>query len=164
MYSILRLFGLHEKFTNDEKISQNIKVGTPIRNIVIPSYFSNKDPLIFHVTFAYSGNRYPTIVILTNTRGNIRYSGYKAIKNNGIGFQYPRIAAINDRLVIQSDNNYSLAILSDGIISASSAVDKELPLINEDGNTLEMLNLTDDYLRDGILENDDSVLPIIKNQ
>jgi hypothetical protein len=171
MYLVLRLFGLHEKFTSDEKsiiirafyekIPKNIKVGTPIRNVIIPSYFLNKDPLIFHVTFAYSGNRYPTIVILTNTKGNIRSSGYEAVKNNGIGFQYPRITTINDRMVIQSDNNYSVAILSNGIISASSAVGKELPLINENENTLEMLNLTDDYLRDGILENDDSVLPII---
>jgi hypothetical protein len=171
VYSLLRLFGLHEKLTNEEKsivveaiyrkMPSNIDVGTPIRNIIIPSYFSDNTPLILHITFAYSGNRHPTIVVLTNTRGNIRSSGYKDIQNNGIGFKYPRIATIDEKLVIQSDNNYTMALLSDKIISASSSIDKELPPIDENGDTFEMLNLADDYLRDGNIGNDDAVLPIL---
>jgi hypothetical protein len=171
VYSLLRLFGLHEKLTNEEKtivigaiyrnIPNDINVGTPIRNIIIPSYFLDNAPLILHVTFAYSGNKHPTIVVLTNTKGNIRRSGYKDIQNSGIGFKYPRIATVDKKLVIQSGNNYSMALLSDKIISASSSIDKELPPIDKNGDTFEMLNLADDYLRDGNIGNDDVVLPII---
>jgi hypothetical protein len=172
IYPMLRIFGLHEKLTNDEKsiiikavfenIPRDLETGIPIRNIIIPSYFSDNNPLIIHVTFAFSGDMHPTIVNLTNTKGNIRQTGYSTIQNAGVGFQYPRIANVNNRMIIQSDNNYSMAVLSDGIISASSSIDKELPPINENGDTLEMLNLTDDYLRDGNLNNDDEVLSIIK--
>jgi len=143
-------------------IPVNIEACKPIRNIVIPKYFNNGEPLIVHVTTALTGNGHPSIVALYNASKLIRKMGAEFVKGMSPEVQYPGIFEINGKKVIYAGGSYTYAILNDNRVSASSAVDKELPKLTAVGDVLEKLNLIDAYLRDGTIDNDVEV-PILND-
>ncbi len=56
---------------------------------------------------------------------------------------------------------YSISWLEDGFVSASSAVGKELPDFSTAGDDFKKVNLADDWIRDGNLDNDSEVLIVL---
>lgn len=172
-YNVIRLLGLDKILSQDEclqtikamfhSIPVNTKVGDPIRNIVIPGYYDNNGgPLIIHITFAYSGNKRPSVVCMFNTSKNIRNMDPPYIRRLGPTLAYPRIFNDNGKLTIEGGDVYSFQlIVENGIVSASGAVDRKLPAFDSVTDITEKVNLTDYYLRDADPSNDEEVLPVL---
>lgn len=144
-----------------ENIPQDIPVGTPVRNVVIPRWYKNQDPLVLHVTKAYGRDKIPVLLILFNTPGDIREDGAEAIQKQVPAVSLPRFKNENGKLSIDAQDYYVLSLLPDGTVTASSAVGKKLPSFESMGEVNDRLNLTDAYLRDGDKTNDNLVLPVL---
>jgi hypothetical protein len=173
-YRVIRLLGLIEKLTIEEQqqfiqaLFSNIPTesgaGDKVRNIVVANYYENGDPLIVHITKAFSGpNKTPAVVAVFNTAGSIRMFGYKLIKSLGPAVDYPRFIKNSDGMKLVGKEYYSIKFLSSGQVSASSATDKELASFESLEDASERVNLTDNYLRDGNKENDDQVVPVLES-
>lgn len=99
-YRVLRLFGLHKTLSLPAQyefvralyggLPIRLTVGAPLRNIIIPGWFSNGEPLLFHITQAFTANQDPVVLALVNTAGGIRRHGYPVIQRLDPAIDYPR--------------------------------------------------------------------------
>lgn len=172
-YRILRLFGLHEKLTLPARyeciralysaVPARLVVGAPVRNIIIPGWFTNDEPLILHVSQAYTPSQQPVIVALANTASGIRKHGYAVIRRLDPAVDYPRFVDTGTSYAVIANEQYATVLFPDGRVSASSAIGQRLPSFEEVTDTRMVINLTDAYLRDENGENDSVVVePLLR--
>lgn len=167
-YRILRLFGLHRSLSLPARYEciralysmapTRIVVGAPVRNIIIPGWFVSGDPLIFHVSQAYTGSQQPVMVVLTNTASGIRKHGYPVIQRLDPAVDYPRFVDTGTTYAVIADEQYSTVLFPDGRVSASGALGHQLPAFDELPDSRSVINLSDAYLRDEDMSNDDAVV------
>lgn len=166
-YRVLRLFGLHKKLSLSAQyefvralysaLPVSLNVGHPIRNIIVPDWFENGEPLILHITQAYSANQQLVALALANTAGGIRRHGYRVIQRIEPAVDYPRFIDTGEGYTILGNEQYATVLFPDGRVSASGAVGHLLPLFEEIEDSRKKINLSDAYLRDESIENDKDV-------
>ena len=167
-YRVLRLFGLHEKLTLPARyeciralysaVPARLVVGAPVRNIIIPGWFTNGEPLILHVSQAYTPSQQPVIVALANTASGIRKHGHAVIQRLDPAVDYPRFVDTGTSYAVIANEQYATVLFPDGRVSASAAIGQRLPSFEEVTDTRMVINLTDAYLRDESIENDSAVV------
>lgn len=170
---LIRLLGLHNSLSVKDQFifidavfnnipQDTIAAGIPIRNIVVPKWYTNGSPLILHITKVFTGNKVPSILILFNTQDGIRDLDADYIKALLPGEEYPCIVKNDTGMFIRAKDYYTIKILPNTIVSGSGAVGKTLPDLNSITNILDKINMTDNYLRDGDPDNDALVEPVLK--
>lgn len=174
-YRVLRLLGLFDQLSLADQyefiaalfrdIPNPVVFGAPVRNIVVGQWYENDEPLIVHVTLAFSGDdeiTLPAIVSAFNSQRGIRQFRHQAIQAAGPAVEYPRFAQSDDRVVPVFNEQYVLNVLESGQVSASRAAGRTgLPDFATIADVRQRVNLTDDYLRDGNPENDALVVPVL---
>lgn len=166
-YRVLRLFGLHKTLSLPAQyefvralysaLPIHLTVGASLRNIIIPSWFSNGEPLILHITQAFTANQDPVVLALANTAGGIRRHGYPVIKRLEPAVDYPRFINTGDGYAIRGNEQYATVIFPDGRVSASGAIGHLLPPFEDIEGSRAIINISDAYLRDENIENDEDV-------
>lgn len=172
-YRILRLFGLHRALTLPARyeciralysaVPARLVVGAPVRNIVVPGWFNSGDPLILHVSQAYTPSQQPVIVVLANTASGIRKHGYSIIQRLDPAVDYPRFVDTGTSYAVIANEQYATVLFPDGRVSASSAIGQLLPSFEEVTDARMVINLTDAYVRDENTENDSAVVEPLLN-
>ena len=175
-YRVLRLLGLVDQLSLSDQyefiaamfrdIPNPATFGVPVRNIVVGQWFDNGEPLIVHVTLAFSGDApdvNPVVVAAFNTFDGIRRTGHKHMRSEGSASEYPRFVRTDDRWVSAFAEYYTLTVFDHGQVSASGAVGQDLPDFATIEDVRERVNLTDAYLRDGVRENDAEVVPVLES-
>jgi hypothetical protein len=171
-YRIIRLAGLVDRLSVADQyafidalfrdLAKPVAFAEPIRNIVVGQWYTDGEPLIIHVTQAYSGDRIPSVVTMFNTAGGIRDLGYEAIQAQGPAVEYPRFVSVDGKVRAVAQEFYAIKLLENGQVSASGAVGRELPEFATIEDVRERVNLTDAYLRDGERDNDAAVVPVLE--
>jgi len=167
-YRILRLFGLHRLLSLPARyeciralysaVPTRIVVGAPIRNIIIPGWFVSGEPLILHVSQAFTGSQQPVMVVLANTESGIRRHGYPVIQRLDPAVEYPRFVDTGTSYAVIANEQYATVLFPDGRVSASSALGHQLPNFDDLPDSRAIINLSDAYLRDEDTENDGVVV------
>lgn len=167
-FRMASLFGFDEKMSTDEIYSfiqamfddmpTEVEVGALVKSIVIKDWYDDGSPLVLNITRAFGGNKIPMAVFMFNTWDNLRKYGLPFIKKAGIAFEYPRLKTPEGNFLQEFMDSYSISWLEDGFVTASNSVGKELPEFSTISDDFEKLNLTDDWIRDGNLDNDSEVL------
>ncbi|MBI9108586.1 MAG: hypothetical protein JEZ04_17715 [Spirochaetales bacterium] len=170
-FRMASLLGLDSDFSTDEiylfiralfdDMPTDVETGSLVKSIVVSDWYDDGSPLVINVTRAYSGNKNPIVVFMFNTWNNLRKYGLPLIKKAGIVYEYPRLKTPEGEFLQEFMDSYSMSWLEDGFMTASGAVGKDLPLFSSVDDDFEKLNLTDDWLRDGNLDNDAEVLPVL---
>ena len=171
-YRIIRLLGLVDRLSVAEQyafidalfrdLPSPVAFAEPIRNIVVGRWFTNGEPLIVHVTQAFSGDQIPSLVAMFNTADGIRNLGYAFMQTYGPAVDYPRFVLADDRVRMVAQEFYGIKLLENGQVSASGAVGQDLPDFATIEDVSTRINLTDAYLRDGVRENDAAVVPVLE--
>ena len=171
-YRIIRLLGLVDRLSVADQyafidalfrdLPNPVAFAEPIRNIVVGRWYSDGEPLIVHVTQAFSGDQIPTLVAMFNTADGIRDRGYEAMQERGPAVEYPRFARVDGSLHAVAREFYAIKLLENGQVSASGAVGQDLPDFATIEDVRTRINLTDAYLRDGVRENDAAVVPVLE--
>lgn len=167
------LLGLDEDFSTDElylfikamfdDMPMNVKTGSLIKSIVVKDWYDDGSPLVMNVIRAFKGNKIPSVVYMFNTWDNLRTYGLPMIRKAGIAYEYPRFKTPEGDVLQECMDWYSISWLENGFVTASSSVGKELPEFTSIADDFEKLNLTDDWLRDGNLNNDSEVLTALSD-
>ena len=174
-YLILRLLGLFDQLSLADQyefivalfrdIPNPVVFGAPVRNIVVGQWYDNDEPLIVHVTLAFSGNdeiTLPAIVTAFNSQEGIRQFRHQIIRATGPAVEYPRFAQTDNGTLPVFNEQYVLNVLNSGQVSASRAAGQtDLPDFATVEDVGRRVNLTDDYLRDGDPDNDALVVPVL---
>ncbi len=171
-YRIIRLLGLVDRLSVAEQyafidalfrdLPNPVAVAEPVRNIVVGQWYTDGEPLIVHVTQAYSGDRIPSLVAMFNTSDGIRDLGYEAMQAQGPAVEYPRFVRVDGSVRAVAREFYAIKLLENGQVSASGAVGQTLPDFATIEDVRTRVNLTDAYLRDGVRENDTAVVPVLE--
>ena len=134
---IIRLLGLVDRLSVAEQyafidalfrdLSNPVAFAEPVRNIVVGQWYTNGEPLIVHVTQAFSGDRIPSVGALFNTGEGIRERRYEAMQEQGPAVEYPRLVRDDSGLRMIARELYAIKLLENGQVSASGAVGRDLP-------------------------------------
>jgi|GEM_PF-3311899 len=170
-FRMASLLGLDADFTTDEMFQfiralfddmpNDVETGALVKSIVISDWYNDGSPLVINVTRAFSGNKIPAVVFMFNTWDNLRKYGLPLIKQAGIAYEYPRLKTPEGDFRQEFMDSYSMSWMDDGFVTASGSVGKELPLFSSAESDFEKLNLSDDWIRDGNLDNDSDILTVL---
>lgn len=172
-YRVLTMLGLDDILNDEQQLEfvralfhnlpSDVQVGMEIRNIAVNEWYDDGEPLIVHLTQAYAGEQIPTLVLIFNTMPYLREFGIDLIQAAGPGVEYPHLARTETGFKLIGHETYTILLMENAQVSASSAVTKDLPSFDEMESPNERVNLTDDYLRDGDRSNDDLVVPVLQD-
>lgn len=172
-YRVLRLLGLVDQLSLADQyefiaavfrdIPNPVVFAAPIRNIAVGQWYENDEPLIVHITLAFTDDQIPAIVAAFNAQRGIRQWGHQVVRFAEPAVEYPRFAQTDDRTLPVFREQYVWNVFDNGQVSASRAAGRtDLPDFSTVQDVRERVNLTDDYLRDGNPDNDAVVVPVLE--
>jgi hypothetical protein len=170
-FRLASLLGLDADFSTDEMyqfvqaviagMPMDVEIGSIVKSIVISDWYEDGSPLVINLTRAFVGDKIPAAVYMFNTWDNLRRFGLPLIKKAGVAYEYPRLKIPDGSLRQEFMESYAISWLDNGFVTASNSIGDELPAFSTASDDFEKVNLADDWLRDGNLENDEEVQTVL---